>query len=504
MSQEDKKKQEIQYKNTYKYNNKKKKMINQSDDVVLAVDLDGTLTYADTLHESILLLIKHSFLNLFLIIFWIFLGKAEFKKKISDAVSIDASLLPLNNELIEWLIELKLTCRKIILSTAADSKIANAVAEHLKIFDEVISSDGRLNNSGAQKKNYLDQKYGEKNYDYVGNSYDDISVWRGARNAILVSSSARLIKQAKLIGNVSKIFSPTSLSSLDLIHLLRLHQWLKNLLLFVPLCAAHLFNDVDSLLNLIVAFLAFSMCASSVYMLNDLLDLESDRKHSRKRFRPFASGFIQIKVGIFLIPILILFSSLASLSVGNEFFLWLFLYLISTTFYSFSIKKYPLMDVFFLAYLYTLRVVAGAVAVNVPQSFWLLAFSIFIFLSLAFVKRFTELKVEAAHSTEKISGRGYLYSDAPLVNIFGVVAGYCAVVILALYVNSTSVTILYRVPEFAWGAVLAVLYWISWVWFKAHRGEIHDDPLVFAIKDRVSRYCLLIAVISMFFASFNF
>ena len=362
----------------------------------------------------------------------------------------------------------------------------------------------RLNNSKKIKKIYLDQRFGEKNYDYVGNSNDDIPVWQGARNAILVTSSDRLIRNAKLNGNVSKIFTLTSLKSRDLIHLFRCHQWLKNFLLFVPILAAHSFHEIYSLVNLFFAFLAFSMCASSVYMLNDLLDLESDRKHKRKILRPFASGSIPINVGLVLMPALIFSSSICALSVGNVFFFWLLLYLTSTTLYSFKIKKYPLIDVFFLAFLYTLRVVAGAVAADVPQSFWLLAFSIFIFLSLALVKRFAELNVESVNSSESISGRGYLYSDAPLVNVFGVAAGYCAVVILALYVNSSSVLILYKIPEFAWGAVIAVLYWINWVWIKAYRREIHDDPLVFAVKDSVSKCCLLVAVVSLFLSNLNF
>ena len=473
-------------------------------DIVLAVDLDGTLTYTDTLYESFLLLIKHNILYVFFLLYWIFLGKAKFKEKISHTVSIDASILPYNNKLIDWLIEMKSNGRKLILCTAADSKIANAVAQHLKIFDDIISSDGKLNNSKNQKKDYLDLRFGEKKYDYVGNSKDDIPVWQGSRNAILVTSSERLISKTKLIANVSKIFPPASLKSIDLFHLFRFHQWLKNMLLFVPLIAAQLFTDINSLVNLFFAFFAFSMCASSVYILNDLLDIESDRKHKRKRMRPFATGSIQIKVGLMMIPVLIFGSSLAALSIGNEFIIWLLLYFISTTIYSFSIKKYPLADIFLLAFLYTIRVLAGAAASDIPQSFWLLAFSMFIFISLACVKRFAELNVKGVNTGEKPPGRGYLYSDAPMVNLFGVVAGYCSVVILALYVHSSSVLNLYIIPEFTWGAVLAVFYWISWVWFKAHRGEIHDDPLVFAIKDSTSRCCLLVSVLSMFFASINY
>ena len=478
------------------------KMINQKDtDVVLAVDLDGTLINTDTLYESIFLLIKHKIHYSFFLFYWFFLGKAKFKEKISQIVLIDASILPYNKQLINWLIELKSNGRKIILCTAADSRVASAVAKHLKIFDDVIASDGKVNNSNNQKKYNLNLRFGEKNYDYVGNSTDDIPVWQGARNAILVTSSERLIKKAKLIGNVSKIFSTAPITRIDLIHLFRFHQWLKNLLLFVPLLAAHLFDDVNSLASIFFAFLTFSMSASSVYMLNDLLDLESDRKHYRKKFRPFASGSVQIKFGLILIPLLIFVSSLVALYVGNVFFVWLLLYLISTTIYSISIKNKPLMDVFFLAYLYTLRVIARAAAIDLPQSFWLIAFSIFIFLSLAFVKRFVELNVEGVNTSMKIPGRGYYYSDAPIISILGVVAGYCSVVILALYVNSSSVLVFYKIPEFTWGAVLAVLYWINWVWFKAYQREMHDDPIVFAIKDSVSMCCLVVSFFCMYLAS---
>lgn len=267
---------------------------------------------------------------------------------------------------------------------------------------------------------------------------------------------------------------------------LRLHQWIKNLLLFIPLFAAHRIGEIEMWLTLSLAFLAFSLCASSVYIANDLLDLESDRKHPRKCKRPFAAGVIPIWQGVVVAPILLVTSLGLAYFVDGSFMSWLAVYFLLTCVYSFKLKQVVLVDCLMLAVLYTLRIVAGAAAMDMSLSFWLLAFSGFLFLSLAFVKRFAELQTQLLHGQHKAAGRGYFTDDAPLVQMLGIVAGYSAALVLALYLNSDAVQHLYMVPEWIWGCVPVMLFWVSWVWLQAHRGEMHDDPLVFAVKDKAS------------------
>ena len=235
-----------------------------------------------------------------------------------------------------------------------------------------------------------------------------------------------------------------------------------------------------------LAFFSFSLCASSVYITNDLLDLKSDRQHPRKQNRPFALGLVPIWLGVLLIPLLLLSSLVLAIHVDGNFLSWLLFYFVLACAYSWTLKRLILVDCLTLAVLHTLRLVAGAAAAHLQLSFWLLTFSIFLFLSLAFVKRYTELQIPLQHEKEKIHGRGYYASDAPLILIQGIASGYAAVLVLALYLNSATVLQLYRFPEAIWGAVPVMLFWVSWVWMQAHRGNMHDDPLIFAVKNKAS------------------
>jgi 4-hydroxybenzoate polyprenyltransferase len=452
----------------------------------LTVDLDGTLIRSDMLHESSLRLLGASPLAIFKIPFWLASGKAVLKRQLTDRVSFDPAALPYNEELVAWLRQQRLEGRRLVLCTASDQGVAEAIATHLDLFDEVLASDGVVNLSGRHKAEALVARYGEKGFDYAGNSVADIPVWEHARRAIVVNASARLQQDAEACAEVEQVFEAPARGLGVWRKALRVHQWLKNLLLFVPLFAAHRVGEFDMLLTLGLAFIAFSLCASSVYIANDLLDLESDRKHPRKCKRPFAAGNLPIWQGVVVVPILLLVSlGLASL-VGGAFLSWLVGYFLLTCLYSFKLKQLVLVDCLMLAVLYTLRIVAGAAAVEMSLSFWLLAFSGFLFLSLAFVKRFAELQVQLLHGKHKAAGRGYYTDDAPLVQMLGIVAGYTAVLVLALYLNSADVVRLYLAPEWIWGCVPVLLFWVSWVWLQAHRGQMHDDPLVFAVKDKAS------------------
>lgn len=311
-------------------------------------------------------------------------------------------------------------------------------------------------------------------------------MWQHASKAIVVSSSERLVHQVKHVCDIDQQFPASQPNAGTWAKALRVHQWLKNLLLLVPLLAAHQLLDITAWQQLCIAFLSFSLCASAVYIANDLLDLSNDRQHPRKQRRPFASGAVSIVAGVLMAPLLFASSLILAMKVNPAFTGWLLFYFLTTCLYSWKLKRLILIDCITLAMLYTLRIVAGAAAVAMALSFWLLAFSVFLFLSLAFVKRYAELELQILQGSQKIHGRGYFTTDAPLIQTLGVTSGYAAALVLALYLNSEAVTKLYHAPELIWGVVPVMLFWISWMWIQAHRGNMHDDPLVFAIKDKTS------------------
>ncbi|OYO32443.1 UbiA family prenyltransferase [Janthinobacterium sp. PC23-8] len=452
----------------------------------LVVDLDGTLIRTDMLHESALRTLRDRPWDAVRIPYWLSQGKAVLKQRLAQGASVDASSLPYAPDLLAWLKLQKAQGRQLVLCTASDMSIANAVAAHLDIFDTVMASDGVVNLAGQNKAAALEQRFGRAGFDYAGNSYADLAVWERARRAVVVNASADLATKAAAQCEVERVFAAPAAGLSAWRRVLRVHQWMKNLLLFVPLVAAHLLSEIDTLLMLTLAFVAFSLCASSVYIANDLLDLESDRQHPRKCTRPFASGVVPAWMGVLLAPVLLAVSILLANYVGSAFLACMVVYFLLTCIYSWGLKRLVLVDCVTLAILYTLRIIAGAAAAEMPLSFWLLAFSVFLFLSLAFVKRYAELQVQMLSGKEKVHGRGYLTSDAPLIQMLGITSGYASVVVLALYLNSAAVLQLYRTPEFVWGAVPVMLFWVSWIWLRAHRGDMHDDPLVFAVKDKVS------------------
>lgn len=462
----------------------------------IIVDLDGTLIHTDMLHESALRVVRDSPLDVLRIPFWLSRGKAVLKRKLADRAQLNPAALPYNGDLLEWLTAQRANGRRLILCTASDHGIADAIASHLGLFDEVMASDGQVNLAGRNKANALEKRFGKNGYDYVGNSSADLQVWQGARRAIVVNGSAGLAREAARVAEVELEIPRKPLGFGAWRRVLRVHQWMKNGLLFVPLLAAHQVHSADSWIRLLLAFVSFSLCASTVYIANDLLDLESDRTHPHKRHRPFASGLVPAWMGVALAPVLLVNSLLLAGLEGPGFLAWLMVYFIITCVYSFRLKQLVLVDCLTLAILYTLRIIAGGAAAGLEMSFWLLAFSVFLFLSLAFVKRYAELQLQIAHGKLKAHGRGYLTSDAPLIQMLGITSGMAAVVVLSLYLNSENVIMLYRMPELVWGAVPVMLFWVSWIWMQAHRGNMHDDPLVFAVKDRVSLVAgLLFAVV---------
>jgi len=454
--------------------------------IPIIVDLDGTLVHTDMLHESALKFFRADPLGVIQIPFWISQSRANLKKELATRTDFDPASIPYNLELVDWLRAQKAEGRRLILCTASDRKIADPIAQHLNIFDDVIASNGVTNFAGKEKARELERRYGTAGFDYAGNSEADLDVWPVARHAIVVNARSSLIKKANEVSTIEKIFPERSVGLREWGRVVRIHQWLKNFLLFVPLLAAHDLGNKNAWALLILALISFSLCASAVYIANDLLDLESDRLHPRKNARPFASGLIPVWKGVVLAPILLTISICIGYAVGVPFLSWVLFYFVLTCAYSWVLKRIVLIDCVTLALLYTLRIIAGAAAAGYVLSFWILALSVFLFLSLAFIKRYAELSVQLIAGNEKIHGRGYRTSDAALIQTMGIVSGYVAVLVLALYLNTETVTKLYRMPEVIWGAVPIMLFWISWMWIQAHRGKMHDDPLVFAVKDRAS------------------
>lgn len=458
----------------------------------LAVDLDGTLVLGDTLHESLLVLLRRNPLYLFLLPLWLLGGKAGFKREIARRAIPDPADLAYNQPLLEWLRE-QCGQRPIVLCSAADAGVADAVAGYVGLFDEVIASDGTRNLAGATKADVLAMRFGDKGFDYAGNSHVDIAVWQRARRAIVVNASPSTERSAQLGGNVAKMIPGAPGNVWTWMRALRLHQWVKNLLVFLPLLGAHLFFDSQAIWQTTLAFLAFSLCASAVYLINDLIDLPADRSHPRKRHRPFAAGHLPIAAGLALVPALLLAALLLALCLPERFALVLAGYFLLTLAYTFRLKRVEIVDVIVLAMLYTARIIAGAVAIPVAASFWLLAFIMFLFLSLALIKRYTELVVARDSGREEAFGRTYRIDDLPLIGALGIAAGYLSVLVLALYVNNSGEsTELYAQPKMLWLLCPMLLYWISRAWMLTHRGRMHDDPLLFAVRDPVSLVILLL------------
>jgi len=469
----------------------------------LGVDLDGTLLATDALWESLLIFIKtkpHCVLSL---PFWLFKGKAYFKRQLALHVKLNPASLPYRENVLAFLKKERAAGRGIILATAADDYVARSVADHLGIFTEVFASDGETNLSGAQKLAALKKYSGDGGFDYIGDAGVDLPLWQAAHRAYLVEPSAPLLNKARRVATVGGVFSEKKNYLLSFIAALRVYQWVKNILLFVPLLMAHKVLEIDRGLQAVYAFIAFSLCASCVYILNDLLDLEADRLHPHKRRRPFAAGTLPIAAGVLAAPILLAGSFIiAAMLLPLQFSILLGLYFVLTTAYSFHLKRMLIVDVLVLAGLYSLRVLAGGVATGVSISPWLLAFSMFFFLNLAFVKRYSELHLMQERRQSKSNGRGYEVGDLEMSRSIGPVSGYLSVLVLALYINSREVVALYSNPAVLWLIGPFLLYWITRIWFLAHRGQMTDDPIVFTAKDPASYVIGVIVAVIMLMAWF--
>jgi len=466
----------------------------------LVVDLDGTLIKTDLLVESVCSLLRQEPLTLFGLPIWLLKGRAHLKREIARRVQLDPALLPYRTELLGYLRAEHNKGRSIILATASDERLARQVADHLKLFDMVLASDGITNFAAERKRERLVAQFGEKSFDYVGNESRDLAVWSFARKAIVVNPDPRLKRAVAKFALFESLFQERGPTVREYLSALRPQQWLKNVLIFIPLFAAHLFTDPLLVVRTVVAFMAFCCCASSGYLINDLCDLSADRHHPSKRLRPFASGRLPLVYGLAIAPALLVVGCLLSWLLSWWSVGFLLLYFTLTIAYSLRLKKVVLLDVFLLATFYTLRIIAGGLAAAVPLSVWLLAFSMFLFLSLAFVKRYAELVIMRSVDGDRAKARSYELSDAELLAFKGTASGYAAVLVLSLYIASGQIKLLYATHQVLWLVCPLLLYWIGYVWFVAHRGLMHHDPLVFAVRDRTSRILILLMLAAVLIA----
>jgi len=461
----------------------------------MVVDLDGTLIKTDLLVESVVRLLRGNPLYIFLLPFWLLKGKAALKCELARRVSLDVGLLPFNEPFLAWLRAQHGAGRMLVLATASHRDLADAVAAHLGIFTLVLGTEPGMNLGGRRKKEMLVERFGSRGFDYAGNAAPDLHIWPDARHAIVVNPDRGVERKARQCAAVEQVHVDRKTGIALVARAIRVHQWLKNLLVFVPLLAAHAWNDGAALMHSLLAFVAFSMSASAIYLVNDALDLDSDRAHPRKKKRPLAAGDLALTHAAVITAVLLAASIAMAATVSPAFVGMLLVYVATTSAYSLWLKRYVLIDVMLLGALYTLRVIAGAVAVAVMPSFWLIAFSMFLFTSLALVKRCAELKSLELENKPAAKGRDYRVADFGQLSSFGAAAGNGAIVVLAFYINSPDVKEHYSNPAVLWLLCPLLMYWIGRMWIKAGRGEMHDDPIVYSVKDRASQVIGLLSVL---------
>lgn len=451
--------------------------------VPLCVDLDGTLIRTDTLVESLLALGPGRQLGKSLVRL-VRAGKAAFKQAAMEGAKLDPALLPYNDELLAYLRRQKAAGRRLVLATAADASVAQAVADHLRLFDEVLASNGADNLKGEAKAAALVRRFGLKGFAYAGDSRSDLAVWAVARSGIIVDASAGVSAAARKTVPIEAEIDDRRVPLRAALLAMRPYQWVKNLLVFVPIFTAHAVTDITAWIGAAGMFAAFCAAASSVYILNDLFDLQADRRHPTKRHRPLASGDLALGGGVGLAGLLLVLGLGSAWLTGT--LAVIVIYAAASLAYSIKLKELPLVDVFMLAGLYTIRLFGGGEATGYLLSLWLLGFSSFVFLSLALVKRVEELTAAGQTGGQRAARRGYAAADAPILQMFGCGAAFASCVVLALFVQSEAAIQRYSSPGLLWGMVPLVLFWQCRIWLSAARGYMHADPIIYAARDWVS------------------
>ena len=471
---------------------------NADKHIPLVIDLDGTLLRIDTLHELALrFFLERPLSSIFLMIFWSFRGVAVLKRKLSSQIKLDLPNIPIFDEVVEYGSTQKSFGRKIVLCTGSDELLATEVANHFNLFDAVIASDGQVNLVGDQKRKALEAKYGVDGFDYIGNSRADLTVWKSARKAIVVDTFGKLSSKIQKPRSLIETFNIEPCNLNIWLKQLRIHHWLKNSLLLAPIIiSGHLMN-LEVLGKVLSGFLSFSFIASATYIFNDLCDLNADRVHRVKRKRPIASGMIQIPEAIGVSAFLSIFGAILAINISPEFLLLFVLYTFGTVSYSLYLKRVVLFDVCLLASLFTVRLQAGAVLTPNESSDWFLIFSLFTFLSLAFLKRYIEIKNS---KTSSISGREYYKSDEMIILVFGTGAAYAATMVFSLYLFSERAKFVIKEPSFIMLSIPVFVMWMGHIWMSAYRNKVDEDPILFAIMNKNSFILAICFIILLLFS----
>lgn len=459
----------------------------------LVVDLDGTLVRTDLLLETAFAELGRRPQSIIDMVVALRAGKAALKHRLAEPYDFDPSILPYDEEVLAVIRQAREDRRPVYLASASTGRLVEAIADHLGVFDGWIASDQMNNLAGHAKASHLVERFGERGFDYIGNDKVDLAIWKVADTPIARRASASVRRDLDRLSPNARYLDEPAPSPRVWARLFRVHQWAKNVLVFVPLVTSQQF-DAGSIFSAIIAFVAFSLCASGVYVLNDMADLASDRVHPSKKKRPLASGAISLWAAMASVPVLLLSAAVTAMFVSWAFFFTLLAYLALTTAYSFYLKRKFFLDVIVLSMLYTIRVLGGAVAIGVVLSEWLLAFSMFIFTSLALIKRYSELAVRQDADLPNPSNRNYQIGDLDIVMAMAAASGWNAVTVLALYIASDYVEQHYAWPEVLWLLCPLLMYWIGRALMQSHRRLMNDDPVVFALKDRVSRQVFIVMI----------
>ncbi len=450
---------------------------------MLAVDLDHTLIRTDLLEESLFIYLKKKPWGIFELVSLRLKGRPDFNNFLADAIKIKVDCLPYSIKVLEQVAKAREAGQTVVLASASPLRFAQAVAEHLDIFDAVIASKDSIL-KGKVKIEALRSQFPNAEIHYIGDSADDIPIWKDCGKAMMVNPSRRTrksIEKAKI--PIEMIDDSRRINLKVLRRACRYHQWAKNFLIFLPLFLSHAYQS-DLWKIAILAFVAFSATASSIYILNDLFDLESDRKHAKKRQRPFASGALSLSQGVLLYGITASIAVTLAAVIGPEFFICLLIYFLANLAYTLRLKRVHSLDIIMLAGMYTIRIIAGSITTGIEVSPWLLAFSTFLFFGLAALKRFVE--VSGLPPNQRASGRGYFAEDRIPLAVLGGASSLMACLVLALYFNSPAVNQMYEKPEILWLILPIHMYWVSSIWILASRGKIDDDPVLFTIKSRAT------------------
>ena len=474
-------------------------MANSEKDIPLFVDLDGTLLKTDTLFEAMLLLLKKNIFHCLSLLLWLTKGRAHLKYQLFNRIDLPVAALPVNAEFLKYLQTQKKKNRELILISASSQKAVDQVKNHMEIFDAAFGSDANTNLKGQAKLEKIKTLTDGKSFAYAGNSRDDMVIWNEASQTVIVNCEITAANSEKFENALS--FDPPEPTLGQLLRSVRPHQWLKNLLVFIPLVLSHQLLDTGLISILFVTFISFSLCASSVYLMNDLFDLAHDRNHLTKFNRPFASGNLSIVTGLIAGPCLFLLGAITAFYLPYNFLIIFFTYGLINFAYSFYLKKIFMLDVVVLAFLYTLRIIAGAESIELQPTSWLLGFSFSLFLGLAMVKRVAELFNVISAGNKKIEGRAYNKDHMSFLSVTGILSTAVAVGIFAFYITDPKTTELYAAPLVLWAIFPLLSYLLFRIWKNALEGEMSEDPVLFALTDHIGQILVVVCGVILWFAS---